>query len=73
MIERHRAVNAALADEFRAGLHALSIAKAATPAQWATSQGVHQSPACLGGAALDRKRAEARRREVEADESAPTQ
>lgn len=48
-LARHRAVNAALAQELRAGLHALSIA-AYTPAQWLARGGVvPPSPPCLGG------------------------
>jgi acid stress-induced BolA-like protein IbaG/YrbA len=60
VIDRHRAINSALSDEFTAGLHALSIAKAATPEQWSQSQNVNQSPACLGGAKFERALAEAR-------------
>jgi BolA protein len=49
LIERHRAVNAALAEELKKGLHALTI-RALTPAQWEKdgAQGF-VSPACLGG------------------------
>jgi len=48
-VGRHRAVNATLADELRAGLHALSIA-AYTPEQWLARGGqVPTSPPCLGG------------------------
>jgi BolA protein len=48
-LARHRAVNAVLADELRAGLHALSIA-AYTPEQWLARGGhVPPSPPCLGG------------------------
>jgi stress-induced morphogen len=48
-IARHRAVNAALADELRGGLHALSIF-AYTPDQWRDRGGhVPASPPCLGG------------------------
>lgn len=49
LVARHRAVNAALADELRAGLHALSIL-AYTPEQWRDRGGrVPASPPCLGG------------------------
>ena len=49
LIQRHRAVNGALAPQFQRGLHALSIA-ARTPQQWEQSGGaVSKSPACLGG------------------------
>ena len=53
LLERHRAINDALASEFAAGLHALSIGKATTPSQW-TGQ-VFSSPACLGGSKHDKK------------------
>jgi stress-induced morphogen len=49
LISRHRAVNASLADELHAGLHALSI-HAYTPQQWRDRGGeVPASPPCLGG------------------------
>ncbi len=49
LVDRHRRVNAALADELATGLHALTI-RALTPAQW-TEQGApgFESPPCLGG------------------------
>jgi BolA protein len=49
-VERHRTVNAALAELFGRGLHALTITSR-TPAEWATARGsaVAESPACLGG------------------------
>ena len=46
-LERHRQVNAALADELAGPIHALSIV-AKTPEQWARSA-VAASPECLGG------------------------
>ena len=49
LLERHRAVNEALAEELANGVHALSIV-AKTPAQWAKSQTVQPSPDCMGGA-----------------------
>lgn len=48
LLARHRAVNAALADELKTGIHALSIT-ARTPKQWEADQTVAKSPACLGG------------------------
>ncbi len=53
-VERHRLVNAALAAELRAGLHALTITTR-TPAEWATAEGgvVAASPPCLGGSKAD--------------------
>ena len=47
-LERHRRVNAALADELAGPIHALSIV-AKTPEQWARSAAVPASPECLGG------------------------
>ena len=47
-LERHRRVNAALADELAGPIHALSIV-AKTPEQWARSAAVAASPECLGG------------------------
>ncbi len=49
LIARHRQVNAALRDEFEAGLHALAI-HAMTPAEWFKRGGkAPASPPCLGG------------------------
>ncbi len=48
VIERHRKVNALLAPELAAGVHALSIV-AKTPAQWAANAKVDASPKCMGG------------------------
>ena len=49
LLQRHRAVNGALAPQFQRGLHALSIV-ARTPQQWQQSGGaVSQSPPCVGG------------------------
>jgi stress-induced morphogen len=49
LIERHRQVNAALADELASGVHALAIA-AKTPEQWSKSQQTPlTTPNCLGG------------------------
>ena len=47
-LERHRRVNAALANELAGPIHALSIV-AKTPEQWARSAAVAASPECLGG------------------------
>lgn len=54
LLARHRAVNAALAEELKSGVHALSIT-ARTPAQWAADDKVSKSPACLGGSKHDHK------------------
>lgn len=49
LVDRHRRVNAALADELKTGLHALTI-RALTPAQWSVEGAAgFQSPPCLGG------------------------
>ena len=53
LLQRHRAVNAALAEELRSGVHALSITTR-TPAQWEHDQTVAKSPACLGGSKHDK-------------------
>jgi stress-induced morphogen len=54
ILARHRTVNAALADELKNGIHALSIT-ARTPHQWEADQTVAKSPACLGGSKHDKK------------------
>ena len=52
LVDRHRKVNEALADELKRGLHALTM-RTLTPAQWreALAQGAAAtpSPPCLGG------------------------
>lgn len=49
LVDRHRRVNNLLRDEFRDGMHALTI-RALTPAQWGPeAASSFQSPACLGG------------------------
>ncbi len=55
LLDRHRNVNNVLGDEFKAGLHALSI-QAKTLEQWEQSgQKVEPSPACLGGMKHEKK------------------
>ena len=48
LLDRHRMVNDALAKELEDSIHALSI-QAKTPAQWAKSSKVADTPPCLGG------------------------
>ena len=49
LVDRHRKVNELLADEFKSGLHALTI-RALAPEQWSEQQAAtFQSPKCLGG------------------------
>lgn len=49
LIERHRSINNVLQEEFKKGLHALSI-QSKTPQQWEESgKIVPKSPPCLGG------------------------
>jgi BolA family transcriptional regulator, general stress-responsive regulator len=47
-IDRHRAVQRALGDQFRAGLHALTIT-AMSPDEWRADPTSPASPPCLGG------------------------
>ena len=48
-IERHRVINALLADQFAQGLHALAL-HTLTPEDWFSKGGtVSDSPPCLGG------------------------
>jgi stress-induced morphogen len=48
-VDRQRKINALLADEFKSGLHALTM-RALTPAE-GESAGDFTSPPCLGGSA----------------------
>ncbi len=47
-VARHKLVYAALAEEFRDGLHALAITSR-TPAEWSASSDTSRSPPCLDG------------------------
>ena len=47
-VERHRLVYGALADEFRDGLHALTLTSK-TPEEWQSNSSVGSSPECRGG------------------------
>jgi BolA family transcriptional regulator, general stress-responsive regulator len=48
LVERHRLIYAALGEEMKRGLHALSITSR-TPAEWERNGAVPASPPCLGG------------------------
>jgi BolA protein len=49
LIERHRAINGALAAELAGSIHALAL-ETFTPEEWAARGGaVQESPPCLGG------------------------
>jgi BolA protein len=48
LVERHRLVYAALDDEMRSGVHALTITSR-TPAEWQKNGVAAASPPCLGG------------------------
>ena len=53
LVERHRAVNELLADQFGTGLHALAL-HTMTPEEWFRKGGISpDSPPCLGGSAQD--------------------
>jgi BolA protein len=51
-VDRHRAVQRALGDQFRAGLHALTIT-AMSPDEWQADPTSPASPPCLGGSKAD--------------------
>jgi BolA protein len=54
LLERHRAVNEALADELHGGVHALAL-HTLTPEEWFARGGsVPESPPCLGGSKAGR-------------------
>jgi BolA protein len=55
LVQRHRAVNSLLADEFGRGLHALAL-HTMTPEEWFAKGGVSpDSPPCLGGSKADQE------------------
>src|SRR5262249_50320932 len=51
--ERHRLRHAALGEEMRSGVHALTITSR-TPAEWQKNGVAAASPPCLGGSKTDR-------------------
>jgi BolA family transcriptional regulator, general stress-responsive regulator len=53
LVERHRLVYDALADEMKNGLHALTITSR-TPAEWQKNASAPTSPPCLGGSKTGR-------------------
>ena len=48
MVQRHRAVQQLLSEEFKQGLHALAL-HTFTPEEWQQKSCSTQSPLCLGG------------------------
>ncbi len=48
LIERHRKVQALLAEEWKKGLHALAL-HTYTPEEWTAKQSTPQTPLCRGG------------------------
>jgi len=54
LVQRHRAVHAALGDEINKQIHALSM-KTLTPAEWQAAGGqvANPAPPCLGGSKAD--------------------
>ena len=51
-VDRHRRVYDLLQEEFRTGLHALSL-RALTPEQWERERAPFESPPCRGGSKAD--------------------
>lgn len=47
-LQKHRLVNAALAEELQSSVHALSI-QTSTPDQWTDESTVSKTPSCMGG------------------------
>ncbi len=55
LVNRHRMINALLAEQLAGDVHALSL-QTMTPDEWQTSGGAtYDSPLCRGGTKLDRK------------------
>lgn len=48
LIDQHRLVNAALAEELKLAIHALTL-KTVAPSKWQTSAANYESPSCRGG------------------------
>ncbi len=51
-VQRHQAIYACLADELKAGVHALAL-HTFSPDEWAASGAVPASPNCMGGSKHD--------------------
>lgn len=48
LIDQHRLVNAALAEELKLAIHALTL-KTVAPSKWQASTANYESPSCRGG------------------------
>ncbi|EGC34677.1 hypothetical protein DICPUDRAFT_153091 [Dictyostelium purpureum] len=55
MISQHRSINETLKDEFKNGVHALSI-HSTTPLKWEMDQSVNKSPGCMGGSKKEKEK-----------------
>lgn len=54
-VQRHQAIYACLADELKAGVHALAL-HTFSPEEWRSNNQVPASPQCLGGSKHDQKK-----------------
>lgn len=52
-VQRHQAIYACLAEELKNGVHALAL-HTFSPDEWAASNHVAESPACMGGSKHDK-------------------
>jgi stress-induced morphogen len=52
-VQRHQAIYACLAEELKNGVHALAL-HTFSPEEWAASNQVAESPACMGGSKHDK-------------------
>ncbi|PUA26528.1 MAG: BolA family transcriptional regulator [Cellvibrio sp. 79] len=54
-VQRHQAIYACLADELKAGVHALAL-HTFSPDEWQSNNQVPASPQCLGGSKHDQQK-----------------